>query len=265
MEMTEKIKSSFNEISKNIGTMNMNEIISFAWGAKEILRDDFKKTDWGKTILPFMVLRRLGRVLEPTKDKVLKEIGNLKGSKPELVEARLNQITGYPFHNRSKYNLELLIADPNNIHKNTKSYIRGFSENIRDVFDNFKFDNTIDELYNQKILYQFIQHFASSELDFDPKKIDNHMMGTIYEEVIRRANEATNEEAGHHFTPREVIRLMVNILFSPDIIFRRNKREPSLFLGRPAPYFPESPFSLSALTFDSYFPQSTPNGGLDNM
>jgi len=216
MEMTEKIKTSINEISKSIGTMNMNEIVSLAWGAKEILRDDFKKTDWGKTILPFIVLRRMGRVLDPTKDKVLKESEKLKGSKPELVDARLNQITGYPFHNRSKYNLELLLADPNNIHKNMKAYIRGFSENIRDVFDNFKFDNTIDELQGQKILYNMVQQFASSDLDFDPKKIDNHMMGTIYEEVIRKANEATNEEAGQHFTPREIIKLMVNILFSHD-------------------------------------------------
>jgi len=201
------------EINNN---MSMNEIASLAWGAKEILRGDYKKSKYGDIILPFVVLRRLERVLEPTKEKVLKELEKLQKTKPELVDAKLNQITGYPFHNKSKYNLELLLADPNNIHKNMKSYIRGFSENVRDVFDNFKFDTTIDDLQKQKLLYQIVQHFASSALDFDPKKIDNHMMGTIYEELIRRSSEAANEEAGDHFTPREVIKLMVNLLFAHD-------------------------------------------------
>ena len=196
--------------------MSMNGIVPFAWGAKEILRGDYKQSKYGDIILPFVVLRRIGRVLEPTKDKVLKEIDKLKGSKPELVEARLNQIAGPQFHNKSKYNLDLLLADPNNIHKNMKTYLRGFSENIRDVFDNFKFDTTIDDLHKQQLLYQIVQHFASSELDFDPNKIDNHMMGTIYEELIRRTSEAANEEAGDHFTPREVIKLMVNLLFAHD-------------------------------------------------
>ena len=93
-------------------SMSMNDIVTLAWGSKEILRDDFKKTETGKTILPFIVLRRLGRVLEPTKDKVLSEYEKIKNEKPEYVEARLNKITGHGFHNHSKYNLELLLADP---------------------------------------------------------------------------------------------------------------------------------------------------------
>ncbi len=97
-----------------------------------------------------------------------------------------------------------------------QAYLRGFSENVKDIFDNFGFETTINKLDKQDILYQMIQRFASSELDFDPSKIDNHMMGTIYEEVIRRANESINEEAGHHFTPREIIQLMVNVLFTED-------------------------------------------------
>ena len=194
--------------------MSMSDIVSLAWGAKEILRDDFKKTETGKTILPFIVLRRLGRVLEPTKDKVLSEYEKIKNEKPEYIEARLNKITGHGFHNHSKYNLELLLADPKSLQKNIQSYIRGFSENVRDIFENFKFEETLNELDKQDILFNMVEYFASSELDFDPEKIDNHMMGMIYEEVIRRANEATNEEAGHHFTPREVITLMVNLLFS---------------------------------------------------
>ena len=197
-------------------SMSMNDIENLAWGAKEILRDDFKKTEWGKTILPFIVLRRLERVLEPTKDKVTAEYEKLKSEKPEYIDARLNKISGHPFHNKSKYNLELLLADNKSIQKNMQAYLRGFSDNVKDIFDNFGFETTINKLDKQDILYQMIQRFASSDLDFDPKKIDNHMMGMIYEEVIRRANEATNEEAGHHFTPREIITLMVNLLFAED-------------------------------------------------
>ena len=195
-------------------SMNMNNIVGLAWGAKEILRDDFKKTEWSKNILPFLVLRRLGRVLEPTKDKVVSEYEKVKNEKPEYIDAKLNKIAGYSFHNHSKYNLELLLADDKNILKNLQAYIRGFSDNVKDIFENFSFDTTITKLDKHDLLFQFVQRFASSELDFDPKKIDNHMMGTIYEEVVRRANEATNEEAGHHFTPREVIKLMTSVLFS---------------------------------------------------
>jgi len=97
-----------------------------------------------------------------------------------------------------------------------QAYLRGFSENVKDIFENFAFENSLNNLDRHDILLHMVQRFASSELDFDPKKIDNHMMGTIYEEVVRRANEATNEEAGHHFTPREVIRLMVNLLLSQE-------------------------------------------------
>ena len=197
-------------------SMSMNDIVSLAWGSKEILRDDFKKTETGKTILPFIVLRRLGRVLEPTKDKVLSEYEKIKNEKPEYIEARLNKITGCGFHNHSKYNLELLLADPKSLQKNIQSYIRGFSDNVRDIFEKFGFETTLNKLDEHEILFSLVEKFAGSDLDFDPEKIDNHMMGMIYEEVIRRANESTNEEAGHHFTPREVITLMVNLLFSPE-------------------------------------------------
>jgi len=194
----------------------MNDIVSLTWGAKEILRDDFKKTEWGKIILPFIVLRRLGRVLEPTKSKVLLEYDKIKNEKPEFVEAKLKQISGYEFYNNSKFNLDTLQVDDRNLQKNIQSYIRGFSENVKDVFENFKFESSLNDLQKQVMLYPMIKRFASSEMDFDPQKIDNHMMGTIYEEIVRRANEATNEEAGHHFTPREVIKLMTSLLFSTE-------------------------------------------------
>ncbi len=194
--------------------MNMNEIISLAWGAKEILRGDFKRIDYGRIILPFIVLRRIGRVLEPTKKKVLEELEKHKGEDEKFLEAILNDVSGFRFHNKSKYDLELLLADPENIHKNMKTYIRGFSNDVRDIFEHFKFNNTIDELDTQGILYSIVQHFAKAPLD--PEIISHHDMGTIYEELIRKQAEATNEEAGENFTPREVIHLMVNLIFSDD-------------------------------------------------
>jgi type I restriction enzyme M protein len=138
-----------------------------------------------------------------------------------LLDARLNQTAGQYFHNKSRYNLELLSRDPNNIYRNTKQYLRSFSENVQDIFDKFKFDSKIDELMEKELLYQLIQHFAKAPLD--PKIVDNHIMGTIYEELIYKTSEAANEEAGEHFTPREVIKLMVNLLFSPHKELLRNK------------------------------------------
>ncbi len=155
----------------NENFMSMNEIVSLVWGAKEILRDDFKKTEWGKIILPFMLLRRLERVLEPTKDKVISGYEKTKEENAEYIEARLNKIAGYAFHNKSKYNLELLLADSKNIQKNMVAYLREFSENVKDIFENFMFEASINNLDKHDILYQMVQRFASSDLDFDPKKL----------------------------------------------------------------------------------------------
>lgn len=208
------ITNTHNNDRSRENTVEINEIISLAWGAKEILRGDFKRIDYGRIILPFIVLRRLGMVLEPTKKQVLGELEKHKGSDEKFLEAILNGITKKNFHNKSKYDLELLLADPENIHKNMKTYMRGFSKDVKDIFDNFKFDNTIDELDKQGILYNIVQHFAKADLH--PDKINQYKMGTIYEELIRKTSEATNEEAGEHFTPREVIRLMVNLIFADD-------------------------------------------------
>jgi len=199
----------------------MNDIVSLVWGAKEILRGDYKKSKYGEIILPFVVLRRLERILEPTKVKVLKEYEKIEHLNEELIDARLNQISGQYFHNKSKFNLDLLLADEKNIYKNMKHYLEAFSQNVKDVFDNFGFEDTIDSLHRQKLVYLIVQHFAKADLD--PDIIDNHMMGTIYEELIRKTSEAANEEAGDHFTPREVIRLMVNLLFAHDEEFLKQK------------------------------------------
>ena len=213
-ESNSYLKTITQHYEKGEKSMEVSEIISLAWGAKEILRGDFKRIDYGRIILPFVVLRRLGRVLEETKEEVLQELEKHKDSDEKLLDEILNDITGFKFHNKSKYDLELLLADPENIHKNMKIYLSKFSKDVRDIFENFKFNNTIDELDKQGILYNIVKHFAKAPLDH--KTFDQHKMGNIYEELIRKTSEATNEEAGEHFTPREVIRLMVNLIFAED-------------------------------------------------
>jgi type I restriction enzyme M protein len=126
----------------------MSDIVSLAWGAKEILRGDYKKSRYGEIILPFVVLRRLERILEPTKERVLKEYEKIKDMDQKVIEARLNQIAGQKyFHNKSKYNLDLLLADERNIYKNMKQYLEAFSQNVKEVFDNFRFEDSIDDLH----------------------------------------------------------------------------------------------------------------------
>ena len=213
-ESNDYVETIFNSRKGGKTGMEINEIISLLWGAKEILRGDFKRIDYARIILPFVVLRRLGRVLEDSKEEVLKVLEKNKATDEKLLEAILNGVTKEHFHNKSKYDLELLLADDKNIHKNMKTYLRGFSKEIRDIFDNFKFNNTIDELEKQGILYNIVKHFAKAELH--PNLVNQHQMGTIYEELIRKVSEATNEEAGEHFTPREVIELMVNLIFVED-------------------------------------------------
>jgi type I restriction enzyme M protein len=193
-------------------SMDGKNLESVFWGAKEILRGDFKSHEYGEIILPFVVLRRIGKVLESTKSDVLEEFSKLKSEPEELIEQRLNSITKQNFNNKSKFDMGLILAEPNHISRNLKSYIRGFSTNIQDIFDNFEFNKTIDLLEKKGVLYQIISHF--SQIDLSPEKIKNHQMGTIYENLIIKTSEASNEEAGDHFTPREVIKLMVNFLFT---------------------------------------------------
>ncbi len=197
--------------------MNMNDIIGLLWGAKEILRGDYAKSRWGEIILPFVVLRRLELILEPTKNLVIKEYINLKSkiSNENIIDERLNLISKQYFHNHDQYNLELLLGEPANIHKNLRKYISSFSQNIQEIFNNFEFKNTVDSLHSKSLLFQIVQHFAKAPLD--PITIDNHRMGTIYEELIRKSSEASNQDAGEFFTPREVIKLMVNLLFANEI------------------------------------------------
>ena len=165
-------------------------------------------------ILPLIVLRRLDCVLEPTKEKVLSKVKSLKGGQFKNIEPILNKTAGQKFHNKSHFTFEKLKADPDNISANLTNFMKGFSERARIIIEHFKFEEQITELEKHNRLYKVVSKFC--EIDLHPEKVNNIQMGYIFEELIRRFNEASNEEAGDHFTPREVIRLMVDLLFNPD-------------------------------------------------
>lgn len=165
-------------------------------------------------ILPLTVLRRLDCVLEPTKGKVLKKAESLKGSKVGNIEPILNRAASVPFHNTSRLTFGKLKGDPNHIARNLTTYIKSFSSNVRGIFERFAFEEQIAKLDEHNRLFLVVSKFC--DIDLHPDAVPNIEMGYVFEELIRRFNKAANETAGDHFTPREVIRLMVNLLFAPD-------------------------------------------------
>lgn len=196
---------------------NFQEKANFIWSvADAVLRDDIKRGKYPDVILPFTVLRRLDCVLAPTKEKVLERHQTLKARGLENVDGQLRRAAGYAFYNISPFDFPKLLDDPKNIAKNLRAYINGFSENMREVIDKFKLRATIDTLAEKGLLFLLIQKFSNVELH--PDEVDNHAMGTIFEELIRRFNEQSNENPGEHFTPREVIRLMVRLLINGDTV-----------------------------------------------
>jgi len=193
--------------------VNQQALSSFIWSVADLLRGDFKQSDYGKIILPFTVLRRLDCVLEPTKQAVLDELAARQGQgiSPEPFLLRKAQQS---FYNTSPLDMRRLMGDQDNIAQNLYAYIQGFSADVRDIFERFEFVAQLDRLAKAGLLYQVTERFARTDLH--PDKVDNHQMGLIFEELIRRFSELSNETAGEHFTPREVIRLMVNLLFVED-------------------------------------------------
>ncbi len=193
--------------------MNQQALSSFIWSVADLLRGDFKQSDYGKVILPFTVLRRLDCVLEPTKQAVLDEFAakTAQGMNPEPFLLRK---AGQTFYNTATLDLRALMGDQDNIAQNLFAYIQAFSPAVRDIFEHFEFAQQVDRLAKAGLLYQVTEKFA--RVDLHPDKVDNYQMGLIFEELIRRFAELSNETAGEHFTPREVIRLMVNLLFVED-------------------------------------------------
>jgi type I restriction enzyme M protein len=193
--------------------MNQQSLSAFIWSVADLLRGDYKPADYGKVILPFTVLRRLDCVLAPTKAAVLEELAirTNAGLNPDPF---LRRKAAQSFYNTSTMDLPKLLGDPDNVGANLLSYIQGFSPEVRDIFERFEFHNQIDKLAKSKLLFQVAQKFAT--IDLHPDRVTSSQMGSIFEELIRKFAELSNETAGEHFTPREVIRLMVNLLFVED-------------------------------------------------
>ena len=193
--------------------MEQQNLSALIWSVADLLRGDYKQSDYGKVILPFTILRRLDCVLEGTKDAVLTEYTEKKksGIPPEPFLLRK---AGQSFYNISPLDIKKLMGDQDHIKENIYSYIQGFSESVRDIFERFDFYTLLDKLAKSGLLYQVTERFA--QVDLHPEVVSNTQMGAVFEELIRKFAEISNETAGEHFTPREVIKLMVNLLFIED-------------------------------------------------
>ncbi len=194
--------------------MNHGEIVSFLWGVADLIRDTFKRGKYQDVILPLTVLRRLDCVLAPTKERVLRRQAELRDRKLENLEPALRKVSGFAFYNTSRYDFEKLLADAPHVAANLRNYIAGFSANMREVLERFDFDNTISKLDEAGLLFQVLERFKN--VDLHPDKVDNSTMGMIFEELIRKFNEALNENPGEHFTPRDVVHLMVDLMLAGD-------------------------------------------------
>ena len=194
--------------------MNHGQIVSFIWGVADLIRDTFKRGKYQDVILPLTVLRRLDCVLAPTKEDVLQRQAELRGRGLEDLHNQLCRSSGLAFYNTSRYDFERLLADAPNVAANLRNYIAGFSQNMREVLEWFDFDNTISKLDEAGLLFQVLEQFR--EVDLHPDLVDSADMGTIFEELIRRFNEALNENPGEHFTPRDVVHLMVALMLAGD-------------------------------------------------
>ena len=194
--------------------INFTEKSNFIWGVADLLRGPYRPNQYKDVMLPLVVLRRLDCVLESTKQQVLDEYNKIKDSGSGIIDAKLRRITEVPFYNTSRFDFQKLKGDPDGIASNLVNYMKGFSPKASSILESFKFEDQIPKLEKANRLFLVVSKF--SEIDLHPETVSNIEMGYIFEDLIRRFNEASNEEAGDHFTPREVIRLMVDILFEPD-------------------------------------------------
>ena len=180
------------------------------WAVADLLRGDYKRHEYGQVILPFTVLRRLDAVMAPTREAVRARDAALSMQNKEKL---LERTAGLPFYNVSKQDFATIASDAISVVKNLRDYVNGFSENVREILSQFGFDNQVTRLAEAKLLYQVVGRFAAMK---DLDKLSNHEMGYVFEHLIRKFAEDSNETAGEHFTPREVIELMVNLLIAPD-------------------------------------------------
>ncbi len=217
-----------------LGTMNTEthrQLANDIWSICNLLRGPYKRNEYRKVILPLTVLRRFDCLLAPTKAQALETFSQYKGKPESIIRSVMQSATGYPFYNLSRLELapsqkgrNSLLDDPSNLAPNLNSYINGYSPNIRAIFDHFKFGEQISKMAEKNLLFQVIQKFATFDLSFSGLSADQAamQMGYVFEELIRIGAEQSNEEAGEHFTPREVIKLMVNLLLTPEQDLRRS-------------------------------------------
>jgi type I restriction enzyme M protein len=202
------------------------QLAGFIWSICNLLRGPYKRNEYRKVILPLTVLRRFDSLLAPTKAQVLAEHPKIKTKPETVVRSLLEKITGRPFYNLSKLDLPKLLDDPNQLAPNLNAYINGFSKNVREIMERFAFDQQIARMAEKNLLYEVVKAFCDPKIDLafpglTPAQA-NIQMGYVFEELIRIGAEQSNEEAGEHFTPREVIKLMVNLLLSPEQDLRKS-------------------------------------------
>lgn len=197
-----------------MSTEKLTSHVSLIWNIAELLRGDYKEHEYGDVVLPFTVLTRLDSVLVDTKQAVLDIKATSVPSK--VKEAQYPRATGYPFWNTSNFTLKTLLDDPDNLEQNLSYYVQAFAPAAREVMEAYNFYNVIERLDKAGLLYKVLAEFTSTKVNLHPNVVSNSQMGYIFEELIRRFSELSNETAGEHFTPREVITLMVNVLFNPD-------------------------------------------------
>ena len=207
----------FNELQKQTNT-NIQEKANLIWESATHLVGLFKPHEYGKVILPMTVLKRFDDALAPTKQAVLdmKKKLDAAGANEKLVEGTLTRTSGYAFYNTSKFDFQKLLAEPDNIADNFDDYLKGFSANVADIISRFEFANTVGTMVEGGVLFVMIQEFNSAKADMSPKKITSADMGYIFEELIRKFSESYDEQAGAHFTSRDVIYLMTDLLISPE-------------------------------------------------
>ena len=197
-----------------MNTQTHADLVNFIWSICNLLRGPYKRNEYRKVILPLTVLRRFDCVLAPTREAVRAADDEYRNHDASVRHSRLMEASGRPFYNTSRLDFQRVLDDPNLIAQNLGAYIAGFSENVRDIMERFAFDVQIAKMDEKNQLFQVVQAFAA--IDLSPERVDNVEMGYVFEELIRIGAEQANEEAGEHFTPREVIRLMVSLLLSPE-------------------------------------------------
>lgn len=193
---------------------NHSNIVSLVWNIADILRGSWKQYEYQDVILPMVLLKRLDTILEPTKNKLLETYNEHLNEKDTVLEPILKSVTGVGFYNKSRFDFKVLLEEPSQIAPNFSAYLNGYSENIQDIFEKFDFDKHLQRLQGGNLLYFIIKEL--NKIDLHPDSVDNHEMGQVFEELLRKFAEQSNETAGEHYTPRDVIKVMVEILFEPD-------------------------------------------------